>query len=238
MSRAEVASSEVLPRRFRFGPRTLVVWSRELTVGRCQGADVDLPMFGRLRSLQARISLVNGRHRLVPGAGTLVEVDNVLVPGDAEHILSHGNIIQFDDRGQCRWRYLQPVRGSSTATLEAVEPDIEPVRFPNGWNFRSVVLIADRVIVRRSLPAHIVWPGFPCEELSLQPERRGLLIHTAGASLSLEDQEIERIGNDILLTRLPSRLIVEPTAREEDWLAALILRPRTNDSLTIPIDPA
>ncbi len=204
--------------RLVFDGRALVVSSGQVCLGTPRADGVQVPLQGPLHSRHA--VLLRDRHgwqltacRDGHGKACSVLVGGQKVEGSCR--LADGCVVQLGSGG-CSFRFRLPVPSSTTAVLEH-EPGSRPCVWTGARLLGCVVLLDQELLVRSSLPAHLVVPELPCKQLVLRWQQKRLIWEVEGGSARVEvpGQTLELAGAQLVL---PCRLVIEPQMDEAEWL--------------------
>jgi hypothetical protein len=218
------------------GDHALVVLQHEVVMGNLRGESIQIPIQARIHSRHTLLVRDRGRCLVVayPDRTTLVNGDPVAVP----RLLAHGDVIELGIP-DCRWRFLLPVNGSSTAVLEPATPSCAWAQTPDGTRFRRVILLHEAADIRPQPPGHLILTELPCECLRLRWTASGLVAEAECGRLTIQCGD--KTSTDTCpLVGVPGELTIVSDLSEAERLArAFRLRGReVGDQLVLRVrDP-
>jgi len=222
---------------FALGGLGVVLSASELTVGR-PGEEVQLPLWGKLRTRHARLVQNRGRWQIVPycdsqGVPCHISAAGQKVTGPV--ILRSGDTIRFGEGGT-RWRFVQPVAGSATALLEGDSAGLGSPLI-RGSAQRRIILLIDQCILAAEPPAHLIVRDLPCHNLTLRWTAEGLTYEVAGGCASTLLPDGSYAADDPPRVYLPSEIRIEEMLDEAEWLGRMMTSPQTSQDWCLPILP-
>ncbi len=223
--------------RWRLGLWAVVITADEVVVGLGSDPRVLLPVYGNLHKRHAAFVRVKRGWQITPlcdsnGKVARIKVNDSPIKGPT--LLSDGSRIDFASSG-CGWEFRQPVPESATACLEAL-PGNTGMALRITGSQRSVILMADDLVVAPNPPAHLVVPDLPCRALRFFRVGNGLGYEVQEGDARVESADGLPLPVECHPLPLPCRLVIESHLSEAELLGRMFVDSTPRRSLVVSLE--